>query len=80
MLEPPRQTGLMIARTRAGRDGYLHEQFLKLDYFDVEKKRIRFGSAILKMDSNGDRLTGRFLGYSSEFEGLTWGEAELKRV
>ena len=43
--------------------GFLYSDFLRLNYVSNDDSKIQFGSIILKLNSDGTELKGRFCGY-----------------
>jgi hypothetical protein len=60
--------------------GFLHDRFIKIDYKNSNLATIQFGSMILELNSRGNMLSGRFLGYGDFTEVLVFGKVKCQKV
>ena len=59
--------------------GFLYDRYLRLHYNNQKATIINFGSAVLELDASAMKLSGRFVGYGSNTEGLVFGSIELHK-
>jgi hypothetical protein len=62
--------------------GFLHEQFVKLDYSNPDPTIMQFGCYVARLDVTEDQkvLDGRFVGYGPDTKEVVYGTALLKKV
>ncbi len=61
-------------------NGYFrNDRFLKLDYCNTENNTLHFGTFILELKGENNRLEGRFTGYGSTNEIFVWGAVNLEK-
>ncbi len=53
--------------------GFLYEQFVKLDYSNVEEHALQFGTVILLLSPDARVLEGRFVGFGAETRAIVSG-------
>jgi hypothetical protein len=56
--------------------GYITDDYLKLEYKDSDYKVLRYGTIFFRMHPDGKNLSGRFLGYAPEPQGLIYGKVD----
>jgi hypothetical protein len=59
--------------------GFRSDSFLLLTYNSTSAITLNFGTLLLRLSANGDRLHGRMLGFGSESETIVHGCTELQR-
>ena len=60
--------------------GFLYGQFLRFEFDRPDEHVVNFGSIILRLSDDANRLTGRFHGYGARSERIVYGTLELRKV
>ena len=60
--------------------GFLHDEFLKIDYQSTDKCTVHFGAMILKLHPDAVTITGKFSGYGAYTQDLISGTIKLKKL
>ena len=60
-------------------NGFFNGSILKIDYFQVDEFVNQFGSFVLKLDSNGKYLKGKFIGFAPSNESVVRGDVFLEK-
>jgi hypothetical protein len=59
--------------------GFLYDRFLKLDYENTSSGTIQFGSIVLDLPAEPDKMTGRYVGYGSITGAIVSGQIVLSK-
>jgi hypothetical protein len=59
--------------------GYVDDYYLKLEYKDADYSILRYGTIFFQISPDVRKITGRFLGYAAEREGLIYGKIEMSK-
>ena len=72
----------LATRTLDFTGGFLHEQFVKLDYNNPDSDIMQFGCYVAKLITTSDRKTldGRFVGYGPDTRDIVHGTAICNKV
>lgn len=60
-------------------EGYLRDDYLKVDYDITAKAAVEFGFAVLHPDGAGRRLRGCYVGYSHLTQDVICGRIDISR-
>lgn len=60
--------------------GLKAEQFFTLEYKNPSKRVIQFGYIILRLNSMGNKMEGKYLGYGSINEQIVMGQLKLEKA
>lgn len=59
--------------------GFLYERFLRLEYNPQGNSGIRFGSIVMELTENDERLAGRYVGYGAYSNEIVTGSLSLAK-
>jgi hypothetical protein len=59
---------------------FMLERFLQLEYKNVIRSQIQFGSIIFELDSDPSLISGRYLGYGVESKQIIYGTLKLQKI
>ncbi|MGL4631019.1 MAG: hypothetical protein ACRCVT_07415 [Leadbetterella sp.] len=59
--------------------GFYSQRFLQMDYENIDKAIMQFGSYILKLSDNAEKLEGNFVGYSQHTGKIINGSANYDK-
>lgn len=59
---------------------FLYERFVRLEYANIHRKYIQFGSVIFELDPSAEKMHGRFLGYGVETKNMVYGSMSMEKI
>lgn len=59
---------------------FLFERFVRLEYANIHKQYVQFGSIIFELEPNAQKIHGRFLGYGAESKNMVYGSMQLSKI
>ena len=71
--------GINIDEKLPFKGGFMYGRFLKLDYYDASSGKTQFGSLLLKLDENGQELTGMDLGFGYTTKQIVGSQLTLRK-